>query len=80
MTGPETPDPVVLRAPHLLDGTGAGPVPEAALLIEGGRVAYAGPAAGLPEGAGRARSSPSPGRPSCPAWSTPTSTWWPAAA
>jgi imidazolonepropionase-like amidohydrolase len=52
--GPETPDPVVLRAPHLLDGTGAGPVADAALLIEGGRVAYAGPAAGLPEGAARA--------------------------
>jgi imidazolonepropionase-like amidohydrolase len=53
MIGPETPDPVVLRAPRLLDGTGAPPVHDAALLVEGGRVGYAGPAAGLPEGAGR---------------------------
>jgi imidazolonepropionase-like amidohydrolase len=52
MTGPDTPDPVVLRAPRLLDGTGAAPVADAALLVEGGRIAYAGPAAGLPEGAG----------------------------
>jgi imidazolonepropionase-like amidohydrolase len=52
LNGRETPDPVVLRAPRLLDGTGAGPVDDAALLVEGGRVAYAGPAAGLPEGAG----------------------------
>lgn len=52
-TGPETPDPVVLRAPQLLDGTGAEPVPDAALLVDGGRVAYAGPAAGLAEGAGQ---------------------------
>jgi imidazolonepropionase-like amidohydrolase len=51
MTGPATPDPLVLRAPRLLDGTGAPPVDAAALLISGGRVAYAGPAAGLPEGA-----------------------------
>ena len=53
MTGPDTPDPLVLRAPRLLDGTGAEPVPDAALLVEGGRIAYAGPAAGLPEGAGQ---------------------------
>jgi imidazolonepropionase-like amidohydrolase len=53
MSGPVTPDPVVLRAPRLLDGTGAPPVRDAALLVEGGRVGYAGPAAGLPEGAGR---------------------------
>ncbi|HVG65349.1 MAG TPA: amidohydrolase family protein [Actinomycetota bacterium] len=53
MTGPDTPDPVVLRAPRLLDGTGAAPVADAALLVEGGRIAYAGPAAGLPEGAGQ---------------------------
>jgi imidazolonepropionase-like amidohydrolase len=51
MTGPATPDPLVLRAPRLLDGTGAPPVEAAALLIAGGRVAYAGPAAGLPDGA-----------------------------
>jgi imidazolonepropionase-like amidohydrolase len=48
MTEPPTPDPVVLRAPWMLDGTGAGPVADAALLLDGGRVAYAGPAAELP--------------------------------
>ena len=53
MTAPGTPDPVVLRAPRLLDGTGTPPVPDAALLLEAGRIAYAGPAAGLPEGADR---------------------------
>jgi imidazolonepropionase-like amidohydrolase len=58
---PATPDPLVLRAPHLLDGTGGPAVPDAALLVEGGRVAYAGPAAGLPEGAGRLPSLNFPG-------------------
>ena len=53
MTVPATPDPLVLRAPRLLDGTGTPAVTDAALLVEGGRIAYAGPAAGLPEGAGR---------------------------
>jgi imidazolonepropionase-like amidohydrolase len=53
MTGPATPDPVVLRAPRLLDGTGGPPVDDAALLLEAGRITYAGPAAGLPEGADR---------------------------
>jgi imidazolonepropionase-like amidohydrolase len=48
-----TPDRLVLRAPRLLDGTGAGPVPDAALLLDGGRIAYAGPAAGLPDGSDR---------------------------
>jgi imidazolonepropionase-like amidohydrolase len=61
MTGPATPDPLVLRAPRLLDGTGAPPVEAAALLISGGRVAYAGPAAGLPEGAGQAATLDFPG-------------------
>jgi imidazolonepropionase-like amidohydrolase len=51
MTGPETPRPVVLRAPRLLDGTGAPAVPDAALLLSGDRVAYVGPAAGLPSDA-----------------------------
>ena len=50
---PTTPDPLVLRAPRLLDGTGAPAVAAAALLLEGGRIAYTGPAAGLPEGADR---------------------------
>jgi imidazolonepropionase-like amidohydrolase len=53
MINPATPDPVVLRAPHLLDGTGAQAVPDAALLVERGRIAYVGPAAGLPDGADR---------------------------
>jgi imidazolonepropionase-like amidohydrolase len=48
MTPSPIPDPVVLRAPRLLDGTGAQPVADAAVLMEGGRIAYAGPAAGLP--------------------------------
>jgi imidazolonepropionase-like amidohydrolase len=51
MTGPATPDPLVLRAPRLLDGTGSPPVDDVALLLDGGRIAYAGPAAGLPDGA-----------------------------
>jgi imidazolonepropionase-like amidohydrolase len=61
MTGPPTPDPVVLRAPRLLDGTGAPPVGDAALLLDGGRVAYAGPAAGLPEGVDRIEALDFPG-------------------
>jgi imidazolonepropionase-like amidohydrolase len=48
MTPSSIPDPVVLRAPRLLDGTGAQPVADAAVLMEGGRIAYAGTAAGLP--------------------------------
>jgi imidazolonepropionase-like amidohydrolase len=48
MSEPPTTSPVVLRAPRLLDGTGAAPVDDAALLLEGGRIAYAGRAAGLP--------------------------------
>jgi imidazolonepropionase-like amidohydrolase len=51
MTPPPTPDPVVLRAPRLLDGTGAQPVADGTVLVEGGRIAYAGPAAGLPTSA-----------------------------
>jgi imidazolonepropionase-like amidohydrolase len=52
MTPSPIPDPVVLRAPRLLDGTGARQVPDAAVLMEGGRIAYAGPAAALPAAAG----------------------------
>jgi imidazolonepropionase-like amidohydrolase len=33
---------------QLIDGTGAAPVPDAALIIHDGRIAYAGPAAGAP--------------------------------
>jgi imidazolonepropionase-like amidohydrolase len=61
MTGPTTPDPVVLRAPRLLDGTGAPPVDDAALLLEAGRIAYAGPAAGLPDGSDRIEAFDFPG-------------------
>src|SRR5918992_5013643 len=53
MTRPSTPDPALLRAPRLLDGSGTPPVGDAALLVEDGRIAYAGPAAGLPAGADR---------------------------
>jgi imidazolonepropionase-like amidohydrolase len=48
MPGPNGPGAQVLRAPLLVDGTGAEPVQDAALWLDGGRVAYAGPAAGLP--------------------------------
>jgi imidazolonepropionase-like amidohydrolase len=53
MSDDATSDRLVLRAPRLLDGTGAPPVDDAALLLDGGRLAYAGPAAGLPDGADR---------------------------
>jgi imidazolonepropionase-like amidohydrolase len=39
----------LIRNGRLIDGTGAAPVPDAALLLRDGRIAYAGPAAGLPE-------------------------------
>jgi imidazolonepropionase-like amidohydrolase len=61
MTPSPTPDPVVLRAPRLLDGTGARQVPDAAVLMEGGRVAYAGPAAALPDDAAGAEVREFPG-------------------
>ena len=61
MSDARTPDPVVLRAPRLLDGTGAGPVADAAVWLEAGRVAYAGPAAGLPAGAAQAPACDFPG-------------------
>jgi imidazolonepropionase-like amidohydrolase len=51
MTPSPTPDPVVLRAPRLLDGTGARPVADAAVLIRDGRIVHAGPAAELPASA-----------------------------
>ncbi len=34
---------------QLIDGTGRGPVPDAALVIRGGRIVYAGPIVGAPE-------------------------------
>ena len=38
-----------IRNGQLIDGTGAPPVPDAALVIQDGLIAYAGPAAGAPE-------------------------------
>jgi imidazolonepropionase-like amidohydrolase len=61
MTPSPTPDPVVLRAPRLLDGTGARQITDAAVLIRGGRIAYAGPAAGLPDAAAGAEVREFPG-------------------
>jgi imidazolonepropionase-like amidohydrolase len=58
---PATADPLVLRAPRLLDGTGTPAVEDAALLLEGGRTAYAGPAAGLPESASQVPAIDFPG-------------------
>jgi imidazolonepropionase-like amidohydrolase len=43
-----TPSPLVLRAPRLVDGTGAGPVADAALWLRDGRIAWCGPADRLP--------------------------------
>src|SRR5262245_26091290 len=39
----------LIRNGRLVDGTGAPAVPDGALLVRDGRVAYAGPARGLPE-------------------------------
>jgi imidazolonepropionase-like amidohydrolase len=58
---PATTDPLVLRAPRLLDGTGTPAVEDAALLLEGGRTVYAGPAAGLPESASQVPAIDFPG-------------------
>ncbi|MEU3019666.1 MULTISPECIES: amidohydrolase family protein [unclassified Nocardiopsis] len=44
MTGART----LYRDLTLIDGTGAAPVPDAAVLVEGGLIAYAGPAADAP--------------------------------
>src|SRR5512133_3536929 len=46
-----TPAPLVLHAARLVDGTGAPAVADAAVWLRQGRVAYAGPAAGLPAAA-----------------------------
>src|SRR6266508_4324176 len=61
MPGPNAPTPHVLRAPLLVDGSGSEPVRDAALWLENGHVAYAGPAAGLPAGADQARVLDLPG-------------------
>lgn len=54
-TAPSPPEPLVLRAPRLLDGTGAGTLADAAVWLDGGRIAWVGPAAELPAGAAGAR-------------------------
>jgi imidazolonepropionase-like amidohydrolase len=61
MTAASQPEPLVLRAPRLLDGSGAGVVPDAALWLDGGRIAWVGPAAALPPAAGDARGIELPG-------------------
>ena len=61
MSDARRPDPVVLRAPWLLDGTGAAPVADAALWLDRGRVAYAGAAAGLPAAAAAVAARDFPG-------------------
>jgi len=61
MVRPPTPDPVVLRAPRLLDGTGTRQVADAAVLIRGGRIVHAGPAADLPASAARGEVREFPG-------------------
>jgi imidazolonepropionase-like amidohydrolase len=53
--------PVVVRAAQLIDGTGAAPVPDAAVWMLDGRVAYAGPAAGLAAAAEDAERVDAPG-------------------
>ena len=54
----------VIHNGQLIDGTGAAPVPDAALVVADGRVAYAGPAAQAPTPPPDAeRSRGSPGRP-----------------
>jgi cytosine/adenosine deaminase-related metal-dependent hydrolase len=42
------PGTTVIRNGQLIDGTGAAPVADAALVVRDGRIAYAGPAAGAP--------------------------------
>ncbi|MGY0490158.1 amidohydrolase family protein [Streptomyces sp. WG-D5] len=43
-----SPSPVVLHGARLIDGTGADPVPEAALVVDGTTIRWCGPAARLP--------------------------------
>ncbi len=45
------PGTTVIRNGQLVDGTGASPAPDAAVVIEDGRITYAGAAMGLPEAA-----------------------------
>jgi imidazolonepropionase-like amidohydrolase len=54
-------DAVVLAAPRLVDGTGEAVVADAAVWLDRGRIAYAGPAAGLPPAAAAAPRREFPG-------------------
>ena len=55
------PHPLVLKASLLVDGTGAAPVPDAAVWLRDGRVAWTGPADRLPEAAAGAEVLDAPG-------------------
>ncbi|MEU0138005.1 amidohydrolase family protein [Streptomyces sp. NPDC006296] len=57
---------VLLRGARLIDGTGRAPVPDAALLIEGGTIAWAGPSAELPADPRPVRRLDLGGRTLCP--------------
>jgi imidazolonepropionase-like amidohydrolase len=48
MTAASQPEAVVLRAARLLDGSGAEPIADAALWLEGDRIAWVGPGDALP--------------------------------
>jgi imidazolonepropionase-like amidohydrolase len=61
MTAAGQPEPLVLQAPRLLDGSGAAAMPGASLWLDGGRIAWVGPTADLPAGAAGARTLELPG-------------------
>lgn len=48
-TTSEAPRPILLRAAALVDGRSATPLRNAAVLVRGGRIAYAGPSDGAPD-------------------------------
>jgi imidazolonepropionase-like amidohydrolase len=62
MTAASQPEPLVLRAPRLLDGSGGEPIADAALWLQGDRVAWVGPGHELP---GPAADAPSIELPGC---------------
>jgi imidazolonepropionase-like amidohydrolase len=61
MTVASQPEAVVLRAPRLLDGSGGDPIVDAALWLEGGRIAWVGQGDELPGEAGEAPTIELPG-------------------
>ena len=61
MTAASQPEAVVLRAPRLLDGSGGEPIADAALWLEGDRIAWVGPEDELPGEAGEAPTVELPG-------------------